>query len=230
MNANHKRSFVNPKSRFTLTRQILAIVKQKTKCSPEDVMKKCKSFTIDQVICEIDRLYREGIVHLQYVPNGDYALTLANPPEEKPVNADQFKSRSPVILLIDGNMKDRDYYTQRLRISLRESIVLHAVTGHSGLALYRSQPIDCVVLELDLPDVSGFEVLLKLIPRAQYPQTPVVILTRLSNPHLLEAALKNGAAAALRKPLSSGDSLDQAIHKAMASVRRDSKRSDLRDA
>jgi CheY-like chemotaxis protein len=224
MNANQKYSPVPAKSRLTLRDKILSIVKQKPKCSPEEVMRRCKSFTDDQVMHEIDQLHREALLRLQYVPNGAFALVPVKATEEQPVNRPQFKSAFPTILLIDGNMVDRDYYTQRLRVSLPESVVLHAVTGLSGLALCDRQPIDCVVLELDLPDISGFEVLLKLIPRAACPEIPVIILTRLSNPYLLQTAIKNGAAAALHKPLSSGDLLDQAIYKAMASVRRESKR------
>lgn len=66
---------------------------------------------------------------------------------------------------------------------------------------------------VDLPDMSGFEVLLNLVPRAQYPEIPVIVLTRLSNHYLLEAATKNGALAALHNPLYSGDLLDQVIHR-----------------
>src|SRR5215831_1542507 len=92
---------------------------------------------------------------------------------------------SSLVLLIDGNQEDRNYYTKLLRISSPDLVVLHATTGQSGLALCTRQPIDCVVLEIDLPDMSGFEVLLKLIPRFQDPAIAVVILTRFANPYLL---------------------------------------------
>jgi DNA-binding NarL/FixJ family response regulator len=39
--------------------------------------------------------------------------------------------------------------------------------GQSGLALYRSRRIDCVVLELSLPDQSGFQTLAELVPVAR---------------------------------------------------------------
>ena len=38
--------------------------------------------------------------------------------------------------------------------------------------------------------MSGFEVLVKLIPHAYHPEIAVVILTRLNNPYLLDAAIK----------------------------------------
>jgi len=75
-----------------------------------------------------------------------------------------------------------------------------------------------VVLELDLPDMSGFEVLAKLVPRAYHPEIAVIILTRLPNPFLLDAAIKNGAQAALRKTFGSGDLLAPSILKAISKV------------
>jgi DNA-binding NarL/FixJ family response regulator len=80
------------------------------------------------------------------------------------------------------------------------------------------QPIDCVVLEIDLPDMSGFEVLAHLVPRAYHPEIAVIILTRLPNPFLLDLAIKNGAQVALHKTLGSGDLLAPSILKAISRV------------
>jgi DNA-binding NarL/FixJ family response regulator len=124
---------------------------------------------------------------------------------------------SIVIGIIDGHQKDRESYTQRLQSSSPHFVVLQAATGHSGLLCNR-QAIDCVVLEIDLPDMSGFEVLLKLIPRPQRPQIAVIVLTRFANEYLLEAAIKNGAQAAFYKTLTDGDDLHQVILKAVATV------------
>jgi hypothetical protein len=49
----------------------------------------------------------------------------------------------------------------------------------------------------------------------------VIVLTRLANPFLLQLAVKNGAQAAFHKPLASGDILDRAILKAIATVRKE---------
>jgi DNA-binding NarL/FixJ family response regulator len=127
-------------------------------------------------------------------------------------------SNEPLILFIDGDHHEHAHYTQLLRITSQGFVVLHVTTGEAGLALCERRPIDCVVLELDLPDMSGFEVLLKLIPRVDYPEIAVVILTRFENPHLLQAAIKNGAQAALYKGRASGDILNRAILNAISTV------------
>ena len=137
-------------------------------------------------------------------------------------------SDATTILLIDGDHQDRDYYIQRLRASSPDYDVVQADTGQSGLNLCARQPIDCVVLEIDLPDMSGFEVLAKLVPRVYHPEIAIVVLTRLANHFLLELALKNGAQAAFHKPLASGDTLDTAILKAISTVRKEKLREGVR--
>ena len=133
-------------------------------------------------------------------------------------------SDAPVILLIDDNQEDREFYTQRLGISCPHFQIVHAPTGRQGLSYCQRQLVDCVVLEVALPDVSGLEVLVKLVPRTWHPDIAVIVLTRIGNRFLWDAALKNGAHAALYKPMTSGDMLEKALLKAMAMIPREGKR------
>ena len=75
------------------------------------------------------------------------------------------------------------------------------------------------MLEIDLPDMSGFEVLAKLVPRAYRPEIAVIVLTRLPNKFLLDLAIKNGAQATVQKTVGSGDLLEQSILKAISAVK-----------
>ena len=127
-------------------------------------------------------------------------------------------SHGTTVLLIDDDPHYRDYYAYRLHASSAHYDVVHAATGRSGLAIVGRQPIDCIVLEIDLPDMSGFEVLGKLVPRTYRPEIAVIVLTRLSNRFLLDLAVKNGAQAAFQKTLGSGDLLEQCIPKAISMV------------
>lgn len=124
----------------------------------------------------------------------------------------------PHVLLIDGYDQDRAYYAQRLNYSLPDFVVVEASTGHVGLELCSFRKIDCVIVEIDLPDMSGFEVLVKLIPIVHYPEVAVIVLTRLTSQNLLDLAINNGAQAALHKTVTSGDILDQVVLKAIAKV------------
>ena len=127
-------------------------------------------------------------------------------------------SDATTVLFIDDDPQYRDYYAQRLQASASHYDVVHAATGRAGLDICARQPIDCVVLEIDLPDMSGFEVLRKLVPRTYCPEIAVIVLTRFPNKFLLDVAIRNGAQAAFQKVLRNGDILEQAILKAIARV------------
>ncbi len=52
-----------------------------------------------------------------------------------------------------------------------------ARTGHEALARLRDQPSDCIVLDLRLPDMSGFELLKQIGRDEALTQVPVVVFT-----------------------------------------------------
>ena len=135
------------------------------------------------------------------------------------VNAPQLSSTLTTVLFIDDNVEDLTYWCGALKnYSSHNYTVLDAPSAEAGLALCRCQKIDCVVLDLDMPE-SGFYVLFDLIRDRTRPQIAVVILTRLPHPYLLEMAKHNGAQACLVKQTTSAQDLENAIQNAVAAVR-----------
>jgi CheY-like chemotaxis protein len=69
------------------------------------------------------------------------------------------------------------------QVSIRELLghddieIVNASTGTDALEILRTQPIDCVVLDLRLPDISGFEVLQRIRDDETLPDLPVVVFT-----------------------------------------------------
>ena len=61
-----------------------------------------------------------------------------------------------------------------------DALVLEAETGEGGIAICRWQRVDCVLVEVSLPDMSGFQVLVNLVPRVRHPEIPVIFLTRVA--------------------------------------------------
>ena len=128
-------------------------------------------------------------------------------------------STCTTLLFIDDNEDDLQYWCEVLKKhSSHNYTVLDAPSAEAGLELCRSQRIDCVVLDLDMPE-SGFHVLFDLVRDRTRAQIAVVILSHLLLPNLLEMAKRNGAQACLVKQTTSAQDLDHAIQKAVASVR-----------
>jgi DNA-binding NarL/FixJ family response regulator len=127
-------------------------------------------------------------------------------------------SDATTILFIDSHKEDREYWAHRLAIASPTYVVLEADTGEAGLAICRWQQVHCVLLELNLPDMSGFQVLVNLVPRARHPEIAVIVLTRLALSRMAELALKNGAQAFFVKSHTSGHAVNAAIQQAIARV------------
>ncbi len=125
---------------------------------------------------------------------------------------------STSVLFIDPYSVDRVHFTAVLQRCSPDYRILESTDGEFGLALYRSQRIDCVILELDLPDRSGFEVLVSLVPLVRRPTVAIVILTRLTHRGVWDLAMRNGAFACLLKEHTSGEALDHVIQSAIAAI------------
>ena len=130
----------------------------------------------------------------------------------------QSVSASTRVLIIDDNEEDLKQWARALTSSSSNYAVLESYSAQSGLALYRDNVIDCVLLDLDMP-ISGFHALLELIPDRTRPHIAVIILTRLYHPNLFEMAIHNGAQACLSKQRISAKDLDTAIRQAIAAVK-----------
>ena len=122
------------------------------------------------------------------------------------------------VLLIDGNDTDRANFAAQLKDRSPDYKILEATDGEAGLILYRFRRVDCVVLTLELPDQSGYKVLVDLVPIASRPTVAVIVLTNRLQRGLQELARQNGAYACFVKQFMSGDDLDRAIQRAMVFV------------
>lgn len=122
------------------------------------------------------------------------------------------------VLLIDGNDIDRAFFAEGLKSCSPDYLILEATNGQSGLDLYRSRRIDCVVLELELPDRLGLQVLIELVPLVRRPKLAVIVLTHVTRQGSRALAEQNGAYAYFVKKFTSGEDLDRAIHRAVSLV------------
>ena len=122
------------------------------------------------------------------------------------------------ILVIDDTEEDLKYWADSLRRASSNYNVLESSSAAAALDLCQSRHIDCVILDLDMPE-SGFHVLLQLVPDRHCPRIPVIVLTHLPHPNLFEMAKHNGAQSCLLKQSTSIQDLDKAIQQAIAAVK-----------
>lgn len=101
------------------------------------------------------------------------------------------------ILCVD----DDQYLTDLLRYALaREGFeVLMAHTGREALRLLRSEGLDLIILDVNIPDMNGFKVLSSL---RTFSQVPVVMLTARAQDEDIIAGFGQGADDYVAKPFS----------------------------
>jgi CheY-like chemotaxis protein len=115
----------------------------------------------------------------------------------------------PRVLLVENSP------TQELRFKFelahRGLKVEVARDGATGLAAARSQPPDAIVLDVDLPELDGYDLcrVLKADPATAH--IPIVMLTRWDEAHAALAVLDAGAADCIPKDSFAEHNLVQAL-------------------
>lgn len=126
--------------------------------------------------------------------------------------------RTASVLLIDANTADRTFYADGLKRCAPDYLILESGDGQTGWQVYGCVRVDCVVLELALPDKSGFQLLHHLVPIASRLNVAVIVLTMIEGPGVHVLAKQVGAHACLEKAHTSPEDLDKAIQRALALV------------
>jgi PAS domain S-box-containing protein len=86
------------------------------------------------------------------------------------------------LLIVDDNVATR--YALRRRLERHGYEVLEAGTGSEGLALIASEPLDALILDVNLPDMSGFDIVRILRADARTALLPVI--------HVSAASIQTG--------------------------------------
>jgi len=84
--------------------------------------------------------------------------------------------------------------------SLNDAAFLEAGSGLEAIETLAVKPVQALVLDLNMPDMHGLEVLRFLRSHDQYRELPVVILTTRGDDVSRTAALRAGASAYMTKP------------------------------
>jgi CheY-like chemotaxis protein/putative methionine-R-sulfoxide reductase with GAF domain len=115
-------------------------------------------------------LIKEGAVEYLMKPIGKRDL------EEAFGKIEKFANRKMKNLLI---IEDNENSRKAMRILIGNGDVkcLEAGTGKEALALYEQNDIDCIILDIGLPDISGFDLIHKLEHVKGHNIPPIIIYT-----------------------------------------------------
>ncbi|HLK15447.1 MAG TPA: ATP-binding protein, partial [Fimbriimonadaceae bacterium] len=108
--------------------------------------------------------------------------------------------RSKRILVIEDNVANVELLRSVFKLRPQVSMIV-AMKGRLGVELAQENPPDLVVLDLNLPDISGFEVYSELRSHPSTANVPVLVLTADATHAKSEHASLKGILAYLTKPL-----------------------------
>ena len=109
-------------------------------------------------------------------------------------------NKKPLIVAVD----DAVFVCDTLKTWLQDSYDIQTfLDGKSALDFLEKNPADLILLDYDMPGMTGFEVLMKIRQNFKR-RLPVVFLTAVTNERMEEEMLTRGADAYIRKPLDIG--------------------------
>lgn len=110
---------------------------------------------------------------------------------------------SITVLLID----DSSFIRKRLSFELNNErfTVLEAENGQKGVQLALSHKPDFIILDVDMPGMSGFETCIQLKSNAETVNIPIIFFSATEDPDARIKALESGAVEFFRKDAPSGE-------------------------
>ena len=124
------------------------------------------------------------------------------------------------VLIVDDRPEDQETVRRYLRRDPGWNYsFLEAEMGGDGLKLYFDHQPDCVLLEYQLPDMTGLEFLERLARETDRPFPPAVMLTGTGDEAIAVQAMKSGAQDYLIKGRTTPEALRRALHNAVEKAR-----------
>jgi two-component system cell cycle response regulator DivK len=127
---------------------------------------------------------------------------------------------SKKILIVEDNPQNMRLI--KMALSAERYILLEATNGEEAFEVARKERPDLIIMDIQLPKMSGLEVTRKLREIQDFSRTPIVAITAYAMKGDEEKALDAGCNAYLSKPISARD-LPNQIAKMLLQQREESK-------
>jgi len=125
---------------------------------------------------------------------------------------------SATILIVEDNPNIRRFI--RTALNLEGYRALEASTLNDGITLARREQPDLILLDLALPDGTGWDFMQTMQSQPDTRDLRVVVLTASADPGMDLRTLSAGAMAFLTKPIAAGELMTH-VRRALASPRAD---------
>jgi len=112
-----------------------------------------------------------------------------------------------VALVIEDNSDNILLITDILEVS--GYTVLQAKSGQEGLEVAVTQQPDFILLDIQLPDIDGYEVIKNLLAHDESKDIPVVAMTSYAMKGDREKLLASGCTGYIEKPINPNKVIDQ---------------------
>jgi DNA-binding response OmpR family regulator len=113
------------------------------------------------------------------------------------------------ILIIEENEQVRELLELGFKVYWPEAQVHATGLGEMGIKIAQSEPMDAVLLDMKLPDMSGYEVLSRI---REFSQTQIIVLTASRDPKEVVKAIEAGADDFLIQPFKQVDLMSRIRH------------------
>ena len=107
------------------------------------------------------------------------------------------------ILVVDDSFVTRNILKNILaQREITEESIVEAPDGSTALEILKTQPVDAILLDLDLPDINGWEVLAELQNDPNIMGIPVIIISAMDFPQILYTHGRQVFDVMMRRPFS----------------------------
>lgn len=148
-----------------------------------------------------DAVLKSGDVTGQKVMETQVKKTRPEPSRVKRV----VKGRKPKVLVADDSLSIRKFLSGLL--SKKDYEVEVAKNGYNALELLNQMDFDLIISDLEMPHLSGYELIEQIRGEAKWDELPVFVLTGRASQHIQQLSMKLGADEFIIKPFKEEDLL-----------------------
>ena len=107
------------------------------------------------------------------------------------------------ILVVDDSATARMILAQCVQMTFsKETVIEQAQNGREALNILRSKPIDLIVSDIQMPEMTGLELLQTIRQAASFNTVPFFLVSSLAEENSEKEWLKQGAQGVIKKPVT----------------------------